>query len=119
MDDCYVPYERERAAFGKHWIGPLRYPHCEEVAIALFRKHPEDGDGQDVHVYCSAMPARFYTLRAMDSTNSIGEPVKDFCLSTGSGQLQLVADMAKAISEGMLGIESEPVTNELDGRRVR
>lgn len=64
-----------------------------------------EGDGQDVKVYESRMPARFYKLQAFDTPNSIGEINKGFTLSTGSGHEagQLVFMMARAIAEGMLG----------------
>jgi hypothetical protein len=76
----------------------------EEVAI-----YPKESgsDGQDAKVSTWKAPARFYKIEAMPSQNSVGEPVQPFVLQTGSGDemLDLAHRIAKAVSEGMLGIK--------------
>lgn len=106
FDSMYVPYESELRAFGKHWIGPATYRHFVEEGVALFRKSPPNGDGQHAHVYCLAAPSRFYTVVAEAGVNSVGEPKPGFKVSFGSGQAELAARIAIAISEGMIGFES-------------
>ena len=76
----------------------------EWTLIAKFPKHPKDGDGQDVRVYCSSLPAEFFLIEALETPNSVNELNKGFSLSTGSGQAKLIADMAQAISTGMLAL---------------
>lgn len=101
FDHLYAPYDHEVLAFGEHWLGLQRYKPWQETLIAQYIK-PEGSDGQTVMVYGCAGPARFYKLYMLAGTNSVGEPKEAWELDTGSGQHQLVADMAKAISEGML-----------------
>lgn len=98
----YQPYGKERSVFGEHWCGPEQYQHMEYALCASY-KAVEGGDGQDVDVYCCAMPARFYTIVGKPGVNSVGEPVPAWEFGTGSSAAQLAADMAKAASEGMLG----------------
>lgn len=66
-----------------------------------------DGDGQPVEVYETSMPAKFYTVKALPSKNSVGAPIPGFTLGTGSGSAmrELAMRIAQATSEGMLGIE--------------
>ena len=63
-----------------------------------------EGDGQRVKVYECRMPARFYKIEALPTPNSVGEMSAGFTLSTGSSEAKLVADIANAIREGMLGL---------------
>jgi len=72
-----------------------------------FPKNPPDGDGQSVDVYVISMPANCYKIVAREDKNSVGEPVKGFTLSTGSGsEMKVLAlAIAKAASEGMIGID--------------
>ena len=100
LDTLSVPYRAEIEAFGPAWCGPEQYDHAVEVLVA---KYKGEGDGQDVDVYCTALPARFYRIEALPGTNTVGEPVLPASLSTGSGMAQLAAKMAEAFSEGMLG----------------
>jgi hypothetical protein len=103
FDGLYTPYKHEREAFGGHWCGPESYQHMEDVLCASY-KADEGSDGQDVDVYCCAMPARFYKIVAKPGTNSVGDPVPGWEFGTGSSASQLAADIAKAASEGMLGL---------------
>ncbi len=105
MFEHETPYPEEIAAFGEAWIGPERYETHKETLIARYES-PDDEDGQTVEIYCIAMPARFYTIRALEGPNSIGERQAAFEFRTGSSMAQLAADMGKAISEGMLGLHT-------------
>lgn len=103
FDELYRTRTDEVAAFGEHWCGPESLAHGVETLIA---EYAGEGDGHHVKVYCCAMPARFYDIRALETTNSVGEPRPAFTLGTSSGMAVLTAQIAKAISEGMLGINS-------------
>jgi len=94
----------ERQLWGDKWTGVEKFRHAEETLIAVFPKtHP---NGQDVEVYCSALPARFYKLKALHGTDSLGSPKAGFVLATGSGtgMAELTKLMAEAISRNMLGL---------------
>jgi len=58
-----------------------------------------------VEVYCSAAPAKFYDIVALDSQNSIGRTKKGFMLSTGSGCEREAQVIAKLLNDGMLKME--------------
>jgi len=75
-------------------------PECLD---RLYRKR-EGSDGQDCEVRVTRMPAEFFRIVAHASTNSIGWPVPPFALMTGSGMHDLAHAIAKAVSEGMLGL---------------
>lgn len=109
FDFLYDSREDAKTAFRDHWCGPEKFEHGKDTLVAKYDKHPEDGDGQAVEVYCCAMPARFYRLRILAGPNSIGEVRPGFSVGTGSGQERLAAAIAKAISEGMLGFYPEAV----------
>jgi len=83
--------------------------HGKETLLQHFDKDPEDGDGQPVDVFVTAMPAKFYTIRAHGSKNSCGDEVKPFTLATGSGDKmrELSILIAEAAAGGMIGIEQE------------
>lgn len=57
-----------------------------------------------MEIYCYAVPAEFFTIKALGDNNSCGEPKSTFTLETGSGMAELSAQIAQAISEGMLVI---------------
>jgi hypothetical protein len=105
----YPPYPHEIAAFGAAWCGPELYETHKEQLIARYEPDA-DSDGQPVEIYCTPMPARFYTIRALESPNSVGEMQPGFELGTGSSMAQLAADMGAAIADGMLGLHHEPTT---------
>ena len=98
----YKPYLAELEAFGDYWCGPESYEHGEEVLVARYESSDED-DGQTVQVFCTPLPACFYTLHVLKGVNSIREPQTPWKVSLGSGQAQLAADIAEAVSTGMLG----------------
>lgn len=102
MVDLFSVRDYEREAFLGHWCGPDELPYGEDVLIATYPKDPPDGDGQSVNVYCCALPARFYTLKVEAGQNSVEEPKDNYEVSTGSGQHLLAADIAEAISTGLL-----------------
>ena len=95
-------YGIDKSVLGKNFCGPETLPHGKETLIAMFSKTCEDG--QPVKLYCTALPARFYTIKASSSKNSMGKGIKPFTLQTGSGCEKLAIDIALAIANGMLGI---------------
>lgn len=105
LDSCYRSRDDEIAAFGTRWIGPSRFEHGHDTLVARYDP-PDDSDGQPVEIYCCALPARSYTLKALPGRNSCGEPVRPFELGTGTGteMAVLLAYMADAISNGMLAM---------------
>lgn len=104
FETLYTPFKEEREIFGKAWCGPAQYKHRKTHLIARYRAH---GDGQPVSVFCNALPARFYTVKARKGKDSMGEPVKPWTLTTGAGMgmARLAKDMAEAASAGMLGAD--------------
>ncbi len=102
LDELLAPYDEEIAAFNRNWIGPAKYESHKETLVA---RYDAEGDGQPVEIYCTAMPARFYTLKALAGKNSIGKLIAPFEFMTGSGgeAAKLIAQMGKAIASGMLG----------------
>jgi hypothetical protein len=107
IDSMYVPYDRERRAFGNKWCGPDKYESWVETLVARYEKDPLDGDGQTVEVYCTAAPARFYRLKVLPSPDSINNQQAGFEITTGSGAGELAASIAEAISQGMLGFKPD------------
>ena len=81
----------------------------KETLLKHFDKSPADSDGQPVDVFVTAMPARFYTIKAYASKNSCGDEVAPFELATGSGDKmkELALAIAQAASEGMIGLHTE------------
>lgn len=60
----------------------------------------QNSDGHDVDVFVTAMPARFYRIEVAPRGGKPG-----YAISTGSGCADLVAKMAAAIADGMIGFE--------------
>jgi len=107
----YNTTDRDREPFGDHWCGPDRLTR-EGCLVALYEA--EDGsDGQTVEVYCSALPARFHELWVKAGKGYEGVEQKPYTLTTGSGMGRWAAMTAKAISEGMVSLESETEATEL------
>lgn len=106
FNEMYKVRDSERNLFGDNWCGESVFDRATPMLIAKFEK-PDGADGHDVEVYCSAAPSRFFTIKALDSTNSVGEFRKGFILETGSGMGQLTKQIAFEISQGMLGIKAE------------
>jgi hypothetical protein len=101
FESMYIPYAHEAEAFGENFSFPKKYVHGEDIGCALYRKEPGN-DGQTVEVFCCALPARFYILKVLPGVNSCDEPKAGYTISTGSGQAELAAKIADAISQGML-----------------
>lgn len=104
FDFLYTPRDEVRW-FGACWCGPAKYDHAAEHLIAII-PHQEGGDGQTVEVYCCAMPAQFFSANVLAGPNSVGDTQPAYRITSGSSQGKLIADIAKAISEGMLGFEA-------------
>lgn len=79
--------------------------HGEWTLLQRFPK-TEGGDGQDAEVYVCAMPARFYKVVGLPSTNSDGDPVAPFTISTGSGDAmrKLSLAIAEAATDAMIEV---------------
>lgn len=93
----YAPRDYERAAFGDAWCMDETEPpkRGEERLCARYGKLVY-GAGILVEVYRCALPAVFYAIKT-----------DDFTWNMGSGQHQLAAQVAKALSEDMLGVQAE------------
>lgn len=102
IESLYKPYDNEISAFGSHWCGPEAYESWKEALVAEYVSGDDD-DGQSVNVYCAAAPARFYRLEVLPGVNSVGKQQAGYEVATGSGCYRLSAELAKAISEGMIG----------------
>ncbi len=99
LASMYQTRADERAAFGLHWCGPTRFTrHGPLVVVALYAGH---GDGQPVEVWCGAVPARFYEIRARPGANDT-RALPAWTLSTGTMDAALAHQIALAISEGVL-----------------
>jgi len=105
MEALYKPYDRELKAFGSNWCGPAVYGHRKKTLIAVYEKPGPDSTGRTAHVYCSATPTRFYEVRVLADVDSDGAPRKAIHIHTGGDGHQIAADLARAISKGMLRIE--------------
>lgn len=109
LDFLYLD-DRDRlnplAALGAALNPPPRFDHGQWHVVA--KLHAET-DGHEVRVSECRMPARFYKVEALSRINHRGEFVPGFAFSTGSGDEmgELAASIALAISNGMLGMESE------------
>lgn len=105
LDFLYQVRGEERRVFGKNWCGPEdSFKPWEETLVA---RYPGEGDGQPVDVYCTAGPARFFTIKALEGKNSVGEVKKPWSLGTGSSEGELAAKIALAISRNMLDLNRE------------
>jgi hypothetical protein len=60
----------------------------------------QNSDGQDVEVWVTATPARFYRIDVAPRCDKPG-----YTITTGSGCTDLVRQIAEAIADGMLGFE--------------
>lgn len=90
-----------KSHLGANFCGPEKLPHMQEVRVAVFDDNPES-DGYAVEIYCTAAPAKFFTIKALDSKNSCGHPRKGFTLTAGSGQFEWAVNTAKMINDGAL-----------------
>ena len=74
--------------------------HCEEFVPhqnTLVAVYEAKDDGATVDVYVEAWPAIFHTLRATTEN-------KKYSIEFGSGQSTLAAQVAEAISQGMMTV---------------
>jgi len=69
----YDVSEEEKNIFKNNWCGPKQLQAWEPTLIA---KYPRQEDGQDVELFVTAAPARFYTLKALG--------VNSYTVETGS-----------------------------------
>jgi hypothetical protein len=108
LDFLYEPDERDRAIFGKFYIEPGVFPHAEEVLVARYPK--DGGDGQPCEICECRLPARFYTLKALESSNSIGNVQPAYEIGTGSGDEigRLIHEFAIQAARGMIAVRVQP-----------
>lgn len=102
LDYLYAIRSYEKLAFARgSWCGPRKLRHATSTLIARYSPTVQD-DGHEVEVYCTALPARFYEIRAKARIDSMGYTHTGFTLATGSGQHELAAKIAEALANGML-----------------
>ena len=104
MFDALYDTKNMSDALNDNWCGPDKLPHAEEVRIAIFDKE-DGGDGHKVELYCTAMPAKFFTIKALETRNSAGELRQGFKLNTGSGCFEWSIKTAEMLTEGTLGVD--------------
>lgn len=102
LQKFYQPDSRDGLAFGDFYKPPEEFTHGQWFLIATFTGI---GDGQTVEVWEARFPARFYRIKALPGKRSDGKKVDGFELGTGSGEEELAAAIARAISRGMLALE--------------
>lgn len=78
------------------------------------RRFKGRGDGQDVEVQVAYHPAAFYRIVVHAGSNTVSNPLPGFTLETGSSMKPLALAIAKAVSEGMLGLSA----NRIDATRT-
>lgn len=74
--------------------------HGKETLLKSIPKTNEDG--QDVDVFVTVFPARFYTIKVKSNNKK-----SSFVLSTGSGMKTLALEIAEAIADGMIVLKNE------------
>lgn len=99
------PHNFEIEAFGAAWCGPELYQIHKAHLVARYES-PHDKDGQTVEIFCTPMPARFYTIRVLEGPISTGSIRPAYELGTGSSMANLAAQMGEAIADGMLGLHN-------------
>lgn len=101
-NDVGYTSKRDMPLLGKDYNPPSTFQHGKKELVAFLKS---EGDGQDVELYEQRMPARFFEIKILPKATSDGQIKKGFTLSSGSGQGELVARIAKAIAKGMLGLK--------------
>jgi len=104
MDCLYKTTYEDKKIWGDSFCGPTKFIHGKETLISrIIKRSP---DGQTVEVYCTAMPARFYTIKVLEGEKSVYAYKKQFEFRTGSGygMQELSKLIANAIAEGMLNL---------------
>ena len=114
FDTLYVPYRDEVRAFGSNWCGPEKYEGCTRTLIARYVSE-YGSDGQTAEVFCYAVPARFYQIHVLAGENSVGEPTAAYEVRFGSSKSELVAEIAQAIAEEMIGFYPTAVEAVAEG----
>jgi len=97
MESLYKVSHHETREWGSLWCGPDVLPHGEPTLIA--RLPAEDEDGDDVEVFCTAMPARFYRVDSIRRDRPTPR-----CLEMGSGMAEYARATAFHLARGMLQI---------------
>ena len=96
---------QDKKLFGDYYVGQdADFSDREWHKVAFFPK-TEGSDGQPCEIWELRMPARFYKLKALESTNSVDEMVPAWALSTGSGMdmAMLMIQLALKTAQGMIG----------------
>ena len=108
FESMYEIRADERTPYKENWCGPEHFEHAVPTLIARY-KASKESDGQTAEVYCTAMPARFYDVKALQDKNSIDITIDPWTLSTGSGHEMavLAAEIAKQTAEGMISVNKE------------
>lgn len=107
--EMYKPDARDRAIFGDLYEPPYCFSHGEWHQIARISKADRDGDGYDVAIDESRMPARFFRIRPLPTANSVGEvktPLAFLSTGSGDGAGSLALQIARAMSEGMIDFDA-------------
>jgi len=112
FETTYPPYKKEIDAFGSAWCGPELYETHKEQLVARYES-PDSEDGQTVEIFCTPMPARFYTIRVLEGPNSVGDRQPAYELGTGSSMAELSAKIGEAIAEGMLSLHNAQAQGQL------
>lgn len=104
--DLLIVRDSERKIFGSNWLGPVAFESHKKTLVAKYTKDT-GSDGQEVEIYCTAAPSRFYQMKVLPCTGSIDEMKKGFNMSTVSGveMAELLVCMAKSIQDGMLTLD--------------
>lgn len=81
----------------------------------VIKRFEAESDGQPVELIETCLPARFYTIKALEHEGKPG-----YELGTGSGDemLQLAITVAEAIADGMLGLNPPATVIFADGPAV-
>lgn len=81
---------------------PERFEHGEATPVSYIGAQCEDG--LSVVVWETRMPARFFRIEAYSNPPLCRGRLLKFALETGTIEPRLVAEIANAIAEGMLGV---------------
>ncbi len=103
----YEAKASEADAFAQYWCGPQVFQPHEKTLVALYPKYPNDGDGMDVRVYCTASPARHYYLHALPGEDGLGGELPGYQLST-SNPADFVAALALLTCRGLVAVVPSP-----------
>lgn len=115
FDSMYQKDDRDSEIFlpiAEYFKPPDVFVHGKWHLIAEIPKIETDGDGQACRIYECRLPSRFFKLEVLQGPNSAGETNAGFCLTTGSGDEmgELIAKIALAIAQGMIGLCKEENT---------